>query len=161
LDRSEVRIELPGVTGPITWSAEDVKLPDAVRVIGVSAGGRHRAYLVTEMAEPARHVVNDVLGNTPVGIVYCDRADCVRVYDGATGLGVGGYLTEGDSVCMLLTHGGHRYRMDTGAEFDGAGPALPFASGEPVRTTWKAWREEHPDTDVVFLTQAAARGFAR
>ena len=50
-------------------------------VIGVTAGGRHRAYLVRALSLGAKsHIVNDVVGGVPVSVTYCDIYTCTRLF---------------------------------------------------------------------------------
>src|SRR5262245_60665997 len=52
---------LPGLRQPPTVPAATADVPDDAEVLGVSAGGRHRAYLVTALSRLRSHVVNDLL----------------------------------------------------------------------------------------------------
>lgn len=123
--------------------------PDA-EVLGVSAGGKHRAYLVVTMTPKKRHVVNDMLGGVPVTVTYCNLDGCVRGFT-ATGrtepldLAGGGY-TAADG--MLVRVGGHRYTQRTGRPVDHDAPPFPYTEVAVERTTWGAWRAAHPDTEL-------------
>src|SRR5688572_9755512 len=73
-------LELRPVRMPAAVVAGDTWLPDDAPVIGVSAGGRHRAYAISAFLAIDRHVANDMLNGVPVTVAYCDLTDCVRVY---------------------------------------------------------------------------------
>jgi hypothetical protein len=132
--------------GGRTWARDDVE------VIGVSAAGRHRAYLVRAFAPPDAHVVNDELGGVPVTVCYCDRTECVQVFTHPDKLGpldvaYGGYLGKYDLGSMLLRVGPWHYRLDTRQPLEEDAPAFPYVPAGLERMTWKRWREAHPDTD--------------
>jgi hypothetical protein len=140
---------LPGVRQPATRAAAEAGLPDDAEVVGVEVGGRARAYLVRAMKRPTHHVLNDLLGRVPVSVTYCDLRDCVRVYTGGEqgtplGLDVGGWRGR----LILHTRGGF-YTQESGTVVaPGADEPFPYTELPHRRTTWKAWREAHPDTDV-------------
>jgi len=143
--------EIPGLQKPHALPATAAKIDDLDEVIGVVVKGKSRAYWLEALKYPSRHIVNDVVAGAPVSVTYCDNTDCTRVYtgrDSSTPLDVnlgGLYGTE-----MLLKVRGVRYLQATGKPFEpGAGvPSLPYADYPWERTTWKAWRQRHPETDV-------------
>src|SRR5262249_34018813 len=65
--------ECAGVRLPPTRTPEESGLADREEVFGVVAGGRARAYRLAALSLPSRHVVNDVVGGTPVTVAFCDR----------------------------------------------------------------------------------------
>src|SRR5262249_58636248 len=66
-----------GIRPPPVQAAAAAQLPDDAPVAGVVAGGQARAYLLTAMTGLTAHVVNDLVGGTPVTVTYCDRTDCL------------------------------------------------------------------------------------
>ncbi len=148
-----VLMDLPPIQQPPALSAGAAALHDDDEVIGVAAGGRHRAYLISALVPIDGHVVNDLLGGVPVTVSYCDRRDLVRVFTDPTGtrplaVAVGGWTGQYTHGCMLLRLGSARYRHDDGRPLaDGEAP-FPYPDAEYQRTTWKRWRDAHPDTDV-------------
>jgi len=157
----------PGVRLPPASPAESARLNDADEVIGVSAGAQARAYAVAAFAprpggQYSTHVVNDRLGGSPVTVAYCDRTGCAKVYtdardEGPLDVAVGGWTNRGGHDSMVLLVGSIRYRQDTGEPLDGDAPPFPYAQRAFVRTTWKQWREVHPNTDV-YLSAGPAPG---
>jgi hypothetical protein len=143
--------ECAGVRLPPTRTPEESGLADREEVFGVVAGGRARAYRLAALSLPSRHVVNDVVGDTPVTVAYCDRTDCARVYTGPPGAGpldvslLGLYRGE-----MIVRIDGALYRHATGRALEpGAGPRdAPYPAQPPTRTTWGEWRRKYPETDV-------------
>ena len=145
-----IALDLPGVDCPPAHSPSEAKLADDEAIIGVSGGGRSRAYQVRALAQgPASHIVNDVLGGVPISVTYCDLRDCVRVF---TGKGRGtlalrqGGLHRGE---MVLRSAGHPYRQESlsALEPDGT-PDFPYKDYAYERTTWGTWRKAHPSTDI-------------
>lgn len=149
-DLITANLEHPGLVRPPSAPAATVTLKDTDAVIGVVVDGRPRAYVVNALSNPRTHVVDDVVAGHPVTVTYCDRKDCTRVFtgdgDGPLDVNVGGY-DDG----LLLRINGRRYRQDSGEAME-PGEPLPFPQMGFVRTTWKEWRDAHPDTDVVGAT---------
>src|SRR5579885_2361702 len=147
-------IELPndvaGVREPPARPAAEAGLADGEPVVGVTEGGRSRAYRLQALSrEPASHVVNDVLGGVPVSVTHCGLYHCTRAFTGGTpgeplDLAFGGVTRDG----LILRSGGHSYRQDSGAPLDATGAPLPYRAEDEELTTWGQWRHEHPDTDV-------------
>jgi hypothetical protein len=102
------------------------------------------------MGQRIYHVLDDVVGETPVTVTYCNQADCVRVFTADTRgeplpIDLGGW----DGNAMLLRVDGVFYRQDTGqSKVDGDRRDFPYAPLPFERTTWGAWKAMHPDSDV-------------
>jgi hypothetical protein len=125
---------------------------DSAPVIGVSAGGRHRAYLLQTFLQPEARITNDLLGAVPVTVTYCDLSDCVRVFIGESQgrplrVAIGGWV-RGRPKSMLLRVGSNMYWQDTGLPLDETTAPFPYPRLDFLRTTWGQWREAHPDTDA-------------
>lgn len=148
-------LDKPPVGPPTAVSAAESDIPGTAVVIGVSAGGRHRAYLLDILAPVDAHVLNDLVGDCPVTVSYCDKSEKVAVFTGpATGrpleVAVGGWVGRGPAGCLLLRDGTTRYRQDTGmAVLSDPDARLPYQRLQFELTSWGAWRAAHPDTDVV------------
>jgi hypothetical protein len=143
------RRELPTILAPPVRMARDVRLADSDEVVGVCVGGRARAYLLGALAFPW-HVVNDVVSGHAVSVTYCDRANCLRVFTEESAkaplrLDIAGQMKGG----MILRIGEVEYAQKTGQNLSSPkGAPLPYRELAFERTTWRAWREAHPDTDV-------------
>lgn len=144
--------DIPGVSAPMLYPADQVNLADDERVIGVVVDNEPRAYVIDAFAvrgmqrkeDVGVHVVNDYFGARPICVTHCDRTHSTRVLTtkrpdptsvGPIDLRVGGW-TKG----MLLIVDGRRY--------DHHSDELPLADVEYVTTTWAKWRAAHPQTLV-------------
>jgi hypothetical protein len=128
------------------------KLGSEERVIGFVIAGRARAYRLDALRHRTRHVVNDLVGDVPLSVTYCDIDDCVRGYTGTAGHDLLGISIAGlfENREMILEVDGQRYFQRSGQAFEtSTGPAiLPRERIEPTLTTWASWKRDHPDTDV-------------
>jgi hypothetical protein len=146
------KFEVPGIVRPPTVEAARSKLREDETVVGFVVAGRARAYRLEAFNNRSRHVVNDVVGETPVSVTFCDLDHCVRGYKGQAGgkpldVSTAG-LFQGHE--MILEINGQRYFQNSGREFEpSASPSkLPLESIDPTLTTWGAWKRDHPETDV-------------
>jgi hypothetical protein len=131
----------PGLRQPPAVRADEAMLADDAPVIGVVADGRPRAYLVSAMRSMSSHVVNDLVGEVPVTVTYCDRTDCIRTFSAKSRgepltLGVGGW-----------SNGGMELRLDE-RNYPQESAEVPLDDFEFERTTWGEWRERHPETEI-------------
>lgn len=139
----------PGITTPPVRPAAQAELPDEAEVIGVSAGGRHRAYALSAFTGPMRHVVNDLVGDVPVTVTYCDLDRCTQVFtDPSRGkplqIELGGQAEYG----LFLRVNGVFYAQESAQPLSPGMAPFPYRVAAFERTTWKHWRESHLDTDV-------------
>ncbi|MAE63191.1 MAG: hypothetical protein CMJ18_02865 [Phycisphaeraceae bacterium] len=71
---------IPALTRPDTANVTDVQfMHGGDRVVVVTAGGQTRAYPIRILNY--HEVVNDMLGDVPVGVIYCPLCDSVSVVD--------------------------------------------------------------------------------
>jgi hypothetical protein len=150
LGRDWWKLEGPGISRPPVRREEEAGIADDEEVIGVVVDGKARAYRVKAFNDPSRHVVNDLIGDRPVTVAYCDLTDCARAYAGPRGgrpldVSQAGLKDRG----MILKVGDHYYRHGTAEPIEGGGgPPFPFPSHPLARRTWGDWRREHPETDI-------------
>jgi hypothetical protein len=141
---------MPGLKQPPALPAASAEVPANAEIIGVEAGGRHRAYLITALSRIDSHVVNDLVGEVPITVTFCDRSQCARVFcneGGSAPMDVNLAGIKDDSLLIRIEN--VIYHQDSGSESQEAGePPFPYATHPFVRTTWKAWKESHPLTDV-------------
>ena len=155
-------LEVNGILRPATLEADEARVSDDRVVIGVRVGMMARAYLLSAFGENnlqfpigrtgiamidaqdeaalARHVVNDIVGGQPITVTYCGLQQCARVLTevnrGAPlDVAVGGW----DDGLLLFIDGSRMPQRSDGIPLED----VPFEL-----TTWKEWRDEHPQTDV-------------
>jgi len=138
----------PGKIRPPVVPVAQSGLADDEPVIGVRVGSQYRAYVTRAFAGTTNHIVNDLIGKTPVSVTHCDLTLCTRVYtgDGADPLRImsGGYVDG-----LLLRVGDRFYHQRDDSTLDKSpGGAFPYRAFAFQETTWKQWRDAHPDTDV-------------
>ena len=139
----------PGIDRPAVVSAAEATLPDETPVIGVVAEGKYRAYRIGAFHKINSHVVNDVIGGSPISVTYCDRTQCVRVFtDAPRGaplkLDLGGYMDK-----MFLKAGDGFYFQDSGDPISAGNTSrLPYRAHPYETTTWKKWKDAHPTTEL-------------
>ena len=124
-----------------TYSVEIAPIRPEEEVIGIIANDQPRAYRLRAFNQYSRHIVNDVVENLPISVTYCDRTDLIRVFTcdklgEPIELSIGGFM-EGQLSA--------RFR---GVDFKQNADDAPLPDFEFVRTTWKEWVAEHPDTDA-------------
>jgi hypothetical protein len=140
----------PILRPPILQANEVEIRPDEI-VIGVEVGGRARAYRLSSFDFPSGHLVNDVIGDVPVSVSYCNLTRCVRIYTDprvSTPLDaeVAGLLNSE----MVIKLAGNLYFQRSGMPVEPAKspPAMPYKVLTPTLSTWKEWIGHHPQTDV-------------
>ena len=144
------KVEGPSISRPPTRRAEQAKLPDYEEVIGIVVNGKARAYRVKAFDDPSRHIVNDLIGDRPVTVTYCDLSDCARAYAGPRGgppLEVFQAGTKGPEMILKVGETYYWHRTAEPVETGGGSP-FPYATYPLARRTWGDWRREHPDTDL-------------
>jgi hypothetical protein len=166
-------VDSPGIVQPVTIPGVSANLPDDAPVIGVVVEGQSRAYSEKALSGgPSKHVINDLIGSVPLSVTYCDITHCARAFTGRhlgvpLDLGTGGLADRQ----LLLMVGGQRYHQQSLTPFvaekafsDSPEPEaspnpptpFPYDDYSCEQTTWKVWREEHPQTDL-YVGEAAER----
>jgi hypothetical protein len=138
------------VNKPRAVPAREARLADQDEVIGVSVAGKHRAYPVRALSGSISiHVVNDLIDGHPVSVTHCDRNSCTKVFQGKTrNVLLDLYSSGWYQDQMMICAGDSVYFQVTGRPVHQSFPPFPYAELPFEVTTWKAWREAHPDTEV-------------
>lgn len=139
----------PAVSQPATVPGTAADLDDDEEVIGIAVDGKYRAYRIKTMANPAEHIVNDLVNRVPVTVTYCDISDCAQAFtaeqrDKPLDISSGGFDGE-----MMLRSQDVFFWQRTGMsrEVDRASE-LVFPRYPLTRMKWKDWRKLHPQSDV-------------
>jgi hypothetical protein len=140
----------PGVDRPAAISADEATVPDDAEVIGVTADGQSRAYLVSALSGMTTHITNDLLGDVPVSVTYCDRTDFARAFTSSepgqlVNLSLQGWV-DGE-MSLLVNNQGYRH----------SGTDIPLEDYPFERMTWGEWKRKHADTTLVVRVQPAAQ----
>ncbi len=141
----------PGIERPAAHAAQDARLADEEAVLGVDVGGRFRAYRLEALRDRYNHIVNDVIDGRPISVTYCDINDFAAGFTGdrpgiPLSISQGGVFSGGMVICI----GEAEYAQQTlePVQQGKSVPGFPYRSIPLVRTTWKLWRGQHPESDV-------------
>lgn len=145
-------------------AAQAAYLKDGNVVFGVFLAGEARAYPKRILAW--HELARDRLGGVDLAIVYCTLCGTVIPYGAEVGgvvrtFGTSGLLYRSNKLMF------DQESMSLWSAVDGR-PVLGSLAGEPlelraypvVTTTWKAWRERHPQTTVLSLDTGFERNYA-
>ncbi len=136
------KTQLPGVEALHSCPGADAQILDDDEVIGVVVAGQARAYLRNAMDRFDGHVVNDLVGDKPVTVTYCDVSDCARAFtdDSVANERLDVWLGGQDENRLLLLIGEKYYFHD--------GDKVPLQPVATQRMTWSEWRNRHPTSEV-------------
>jgi hypothetical protein len=140
----------PTVRPPVVAAAA-ARLQPQEYVIGVEIRGKARAYSVTAFDDPSGHLVNDLIDGVPVSVAYSNLSLSVRVYADPEGSRpLDAEVTGLLNGQMIIRLAGNVYFHDTGMPVEPAKnpPPIPYELLTPTVTTWKAWRDLHPESDI-------------
>jgi hypothetical protein len=156
---------LPALVDPPAWSLAELDAAAARqrrrkilvaddRVIGVRSGGQARAYPLRVLVW--HEVANDALGGVPILVAYHPLSDAAVVARRPrdTTFGVSGLLLDSTQVVYERSTAGRGESLWAPLALRAVtGPsAAAGAVLEPIPcavTTWRAWREAHPETTVL------------
>lgn len=155
---------IPAIDNPSFDDAENAFwLHDDDRIIGFTESGDARAYPLRILVW--HEIVNDTVGGKPIAVTYCPLCATAMVFDRSVGeqlltFGVSGLLFQSDVLMYdrqtesLWTQLG--MRAVSGSL---QGTELEWLPAE--QTTWKDWRERHPETRVLSRNTGFSRNYSR
>lgn len=166
--RAAPRDGIPAITDPAfaaDWSGVEIEMPDSNprgsnvyrprlarddEVIGVEFDGQARAYPLTVLSW--HEVVNDHLDG-PLLVTYCPicRSGMVadRLVNGEPAqFGVSGLLHE-ENLVLYDARTESLWSQIEARAIDGPLAGTQLALRPSTLTTWSAWQETHPDTEVL------------
>ncbi|WP_426416806.1 DUF3179 domain-containing protein [Aestuariirhabdus sp. LZHN29] len=155
---------IPALTDPAFTPVKDaVYLNDDDRVIGVDRNGEQKAYPIAILNY--HEIVNDAIGGERIAVTYCPLCGTGIVYEAlVTGqqleFGVSGLLYNSD---VLLYD---RQTESLWSQVLSRAISGPMTNQRltliPARhTSWKAWREQHPNTRVLSQDTGHRRDYKR
>jgi hypothetical protein len=138
-DSPSEELDEPGIYNARFYEVNEVVFPDDEHVIGVEVNGHACAYLLAGMNDIDQHIVHHELGGQEFTVTYCDKSECIAVYDkaGTTAeIRNGGFSGE----TLWILYDGQRFEQDA--------EEIPLKSFPSVKTTWGEWKQQHPETMV-------------
>jgi hypothetical protein len=134
----------PGIRQPKTFPASQVRLGDQIEVMGVTAAGKHRAYELGAFAGSNTRLINDLIGDAPVSVAYLMMPKRLRAFTSdQRGAPLDVWVVDAGGRDKLVCRIGEAYyTLELGD------PPPPLKELAATRTTWKEWKQAHPDTDV-------------
>ncbi|HVR28802.1 MAG TPA: DUF3179 domain-containing protein [Thermoanaerobaculia bacterium] len=159
-----VRLDgIPALEHPPQVSAAEARhLRDGDRVFGVSLGGEVRAYPVKALSW--HEMLNDTIGGHPVTLSYCTLCGSGILY--STGTDDGGAYTFGTSGLLYrsnkLMYDRQSYSLWANLTGEAVIGRKALRSDRleilpMVLTTWRAWRQRHPETTVMAIDPSEGR----
>lgn len=134
----DYELEAPPIAVKDWHTVAEAKLVDTNEVIGVLVEGQARAYSLWRLSGIKTHLAFDSTSDRHLLVTYCDRSQCVRVFDTQQ--------RTADSLVMRgWQQGEMRIELD-GEVYAQSSDQLPLEQVDYVRTTWKEWKAQHPDT---------------
>lgn len=133
--------EVEPIVEPEVLPVHQAELTDDEMMIAIEVDGQHRAYLISDLAQPGSHVVNDMVAGLPVSITYCSNTDFARVFsnpgkDQPIELRTAGWMDQ--QLALYLGRGYENLRLHDD-------PSIPLDDHPFVRVSFGQWRREHPD----------------
>ena len=132
-------LDEPGIYDAKFYRVDQVVFPEDEYVIGVEVDGKACAYLLAGMNDVDQHIVHHALGGQQFTVTYCDKSECIAVYDKAdttAEIRNGGFSGE----TLWILYDGKRFEQDA--------QDIPLKSFPYVKKTWFEWKKTHPDTLV-------------
>jgi len=152
---------IPAIDNPGLWNATqaDDYLEEGDIVFGVYHDGEAKAY--PQRILVWHEIVNDTVGNKPLSITYCPlTATAIGFERGSTTLGVSGNLINSNMVMYdRETDSYWPQILAVGIRGELEGRALK--EHRVIWTTWRNWKQRHPDTTVLSTNTGYMRNYQR
>ena len=156
---------IPAITNPKVIPAAEARFLKATdRVIGVSLGGRSRAYPISILTQ--HEIVNDKLGDMHIAVTYCPLCDSVVVFDRTTDLGlkefgVSGLLYNSNVLMYDRSEKESLWSQMKMEGVSGPGRGLKLQVLPMELTSWGSWLSRHPNTDAMSTAVGHQRDYRR
>lgn len=146
---------IPSIDEPSFDDGE--KVDDGDPVFGVVVEGEPRAYPQDVLAQ--HEIVNDTLGGTNIAVTYCPLTGTAMGFKrGGTTFGVSGDLLNSNLV-MYDRATDTRYPQVLGAGIEGELRGESLAPFDVTWTTWRRWRDRHPDSRILSRDTGYVRNY--
>ena len=126
-------------------------LQDGDLVVGVSIGDEHRAYPIRILVW--HEIVNDTVGGKPVAVTYCPLCGTAMTFEREIKgtvhtFGVSGLLYQSD-VLMFDRETESLWSQLAIKSLSGPRVNQPLVWLPSTLSTWKSWKEAHPDSRIL------------
>lgn len=150
---------IPAIDEPKMVAADEMEMDDGEIVFGLARNGVARAY--PQRILVWHEIANDVVGGEPLTISYCPLTGTAMGFRrGDTTFGVSGNLVNSNLVMYdRETESLWPQMLATAVKGDMTGEVL--REFRLVWTTWGAWREAHPETEVLSERTGYSRNYGR
>jgi Protein of unknown function (DUF3179) len=154
---------IPAIDQPKFVRAEQARLADGDRILGMELNGAIRAYPVRILNW--HEVVNDRFGDRTVVVTYCPLCGTGMAFDGLVGskpmsFGVSGLLYNSDVLlCDRATQS--LWSQILQAAVSGPLKGTQLQAIPLTHTSWSDWRRRHPRTEVLSTETGFMRDYAR
>ncbi|MFC7080789.1 DUF3179 domain-containing protein [Halorussus caseinilyticus] len=152
---------IPSIDDPKFRSAEnaDEDLRDADVVFGLVRNGEAKAYPQKILVH--HEITNDAVGGEPVAVTYCPLTGTAMGFRrGETTFGVSGKLLNNNLV-MYDRETDSRWPQVLGTAISGAFEGESLREFRLVWTTWKRWKQAHPETRVLSEETGYVRNYGQ
>jgi hypothetical protein len=152
---------IPAIDRPRFVAAAAARLAGSDRVLGIQIGPTARAYPIRILNW--HEIVNDQLEGQPVAITYCPLCGTgvgfdARVAGQPASFGVSGLLYNSD-VLLYDRRTESLWSQILSRAVTGPLKGTALASLPITHTTWAAWRERHPRTEVLSTETGHSRDY--
>lgn len=155
---------IPALLKPTFVAADDASfIRGEDVVVGLEIDGHARAYPLKILNW--HEIVNDELGDLPVAVTYCPLTGSAVVFDRRVNgkplsFGVSGRLYQ-SNVLMYDHQSDGLWSQLAGAAVTGKRTGTQLDNIPAQVTTWRRWREDHPDTSVLSPDTDHSRDYDR
>ncbi|MBD3895687.1 DUF3179 domain-containing protein [Halomonas sp. ML-15] len=150
---------IPSIDRPRFVSASQATLSEGDKVIGVYHRGQARAY--PQRILVWHEIVNDEVGGDSLSITYCPLTGTALGFKrGETEFGVSGKLVNSNLI-MYDRATDSEWPQILGVAIDGPMVDQGLEEFRVFWTTWGAWQERHPETEVLTEDTGYVRNYRR
>jgi hypothetical protein len=137
----------------------EVEVRDEDFVLGVEIAGQARAYPLSMLDTPKRHVLNDSLGGQSIAVTWCGLSQAPVVFSRRVETKeLVFYVTGelfGENLLMQDSQTGSNWPQLLARAVAGPLKDEKLDRIPSTWTDWKTWRTEHPDTTILNLPRAS------
>ena len=155
---------IPAIENPVFESASAATwLESEERILGISLNGINRAYPIAILNW--HEVVNDIFGDRPIVITYCPLCGTGMAFDSRVDnrnlkFGVSGLLFQSD-VLLYDRQTESLWSQIMSEAISGPQQGMKLDSLALTHTSWGAWQDDHPNTEVLSRDTGIRRDYTQ